>query len=207
MSALTEEDILFLGVAAFVVFLFLLYWFIVAIMHGATEVCPSPYTGHPLRKAVDIPWMTKEKVLRYLYERVDYANRMIDFDRAAFCRETGRIFTNCVDWRGKIKVDWTFLKKHFPGNYVSWGSLNRDQQEYIRDKHRSLEGYQIHYSSQNSSPKRVEEEYALMKPGPLYVDLETGILIGWKCVPDTELEILIVQRPVEQYLPGIHKKY
>jgi hypothetical protein len=207
MLALTEEDILFLGVAAFVVFLLLLYYFYLGIKHSATEICLSPYSGHPLRKASDIPWMTKERVLRYLYESEDYANRIFDFERAALCRETGRIFPNCIDWRGKIMVNWTFLNKRFPGNYVSWGSLNSDQQQFIRDKHASLEHYQIHYSSQNPSPKRVEKEYALMKPGPLYVDLETGILIGWKCVPDTDLEVLVVQRPVEQYLPGIHKKY
>lgn len=207
MLNLTEEDLIFLGVAVVVVFLLLLYYFFMGLKHNSTEICLSPYTGYPLRKASDIHWETKEKVLRFLYRKKDFANRIFDFERAAMCRETGRIFPDCINWWGKINLDWTFINKRFPGNYVSWGSLNRDQQDFIRDKHLSLEGYQTHYSSQNPSPKKVEREYALMKPGPLYVDLETGILIGWKCVPDTDLEVLTVQRPSEQYLPGIHKKY
>lgn len=207
MLNLTEEDLLFLGVAVVGIFLLLLYYFFMGLKHNSTDICLSPYTGYPLRKASDIHWETKEKVLRFLYQKKDFANRIFDFERAALCRETGRIFPDCINWWGKINLDWTFINKRFPGNYVSWGSLNRDQQDFIRDKHLSLEGYQTHYSSQNPSPKRVEREYALMKPGPLYVDLETGILIGWKCVPDTDLEVLTVQRPSELYLPGIHKKY
>jgi hypothetical protein len=31
----------------------------------------------------------------------------------------------------------------------------------------------------------------------LYVDVETQILIGWKEVPGTEVEVLIVQKPKE----------
>jgi hypothetical protein len=207
MLAVTNEDIFFFGGAAFVIFLLLVVYFVISWNQNKTEVTLSPYSDKPLRQASDIHWEAKEKVLRFLYERNDFANRIFDFNRSALCRDTGRIFPNCMNWWGAINIDWTFLKKQFPGDYVSWGSLSEDQQEFIRLKHPSLEGYQTHYSSQNPSPKRVEKEYALMKPGPLYVDLETGILMGWKSVPDTDLEVLIVQRPVERYLPGIHKKY
>lgn len=207
MFVATQEDILFYGGAALFIFALLVIYFLLSWKQNKTDVCLSPYSKKPLRRASDIHWEAKEKVLRFLYERNDFANRIIDFNRAALCRETGRIFPNCINWWGTIFVDWSFINKHFPGNYVSWGSLTVDQQEFIRVKHPFLEGYQTHYSSQNPSPKRVEQEYAVMKPGPLYVDLETGILIGWKCVPDTDLEVLIVQRPVERYLPGIHKKY
>ena len=65
----------------------------------------------------------------------EYDNSIFDFGKAAFCRETGRIFPNVVTWYGTIKVDWTFLNKRYPGNYVSWGSLSEYQQEMIRSAH------------------------------------------------------------------------
>ena len=35
----------------------------------------------------------------------------------------------------------------------------------------------------------------MTRPGPLYVDIETKVLLGWKVVPGTDLEVLIVQKP------------
>ena len=207
MIAVALEDVFLLVVAAIVTFGLLIASFVYSWIGGTQPASPSPYTGKPLRRAIDIPWDTKAKVLKYMFERTDYANQIISFEHAALCRETGRIFPKCVTWYGAIRVDWRFLNKRYPGDYISWGSLNKEHQKEIRQMHHSMDGYQTHYSSQNSSPNRIEEEYALMKPGPLYVDPATGVLLGWKCVPDTDIEVLIVQRPVEQYLPGIHKKY
>ncbi len=207
MNSVTPEESVFLVVTVILILLFLGASFGYNLLGGPKQLPVSPYTGKPLRPAMEIYWEAKEKVLKYLFQRQDFANRIIAFNRAALCRDTGRIFPNCVTWYGQYNVDWSFIRKHFPGHYVSWGSLSKDQQNEIREKHGSLEGYQTQFSSQNPSPRQVEEEYAYMKPGPLYIDTETGILIGWKCVPDTELEVLVVQRPLEQYLPGIHKKY
>jgi len=145
--------------------------------------------------------------LRFLYNMNDYHNRMFDVTRAGFCRETGRLFPDALNWYGVIKVDWSFLNKRFPGRFVSWGSLTEDQKLKISDRHRSLEGFQTKYSSSTPSPRKLEPLYAYAKPGPLYVDVDTGVLLGWKCVPDTELEVLIVQKPQEIYIPGINKKY
>ena len=206
MLAVTLEEMLFLGVSALIVFLLLAFYFWYSWRENDSDIL-SLYSKKPLRRGSDVYWVEKEKVLKYLYKKHDYANRIFDFKKAVLCRETGRIFPDCVTWWGAIKLDWTFLNKRYPENFVSWGSLSKDQQDSIRDKHPSIDGYQTYYSSQNPSPQRVEMDYAMMKPGPLYADPETGILIGWKCVPDTDLEVLIVQRPVERYLPGIHKKY
>lgn len=120
---------------------------------------------------------------------------MFDFRKASFCRETGRIFQNTINWMDIIHVDWNYLQSRFPGQFVSWGSLSRDQQAEIREAHESLEGFQIRFSSKRPAPINVEAEFALMKPGPLYVDISTKVLLGWKEVPGTELEVLIVQRP------------
>lgn len=135
----------------------------------------------------------------------EYDNGLFDLSRAAICRTTGRIFPDSVTWHGSIRVDWNFLQKRYPGEYVSWGSLTQEQKTIIKEKHLSLEGFQTEFSSPKSSPRLIEPQYAYASPGPLYVDIRTGILLGWKCVPDTELEVLIVQKPFEKYLPGITK--
>src|SRR5262245_55307189 len=85
----------------------------------------SPYTGIPLRLATEIPYSSAEKIMRYLYNLQQYDNRIFKLKNAAFCRETGRIFQNCVTWFDIINLDWSFLQKRHPGNYVSWGSLSR----------------------------------------------------------------------------------
>jgi hypothetical protein len=159
----------------------------------------SPYTGIPLRRATDLTYFAAERVLRFLYEFQQYDNRIFKLSRAAYCRETGRIFTNCVTWLDTVKVDWTFLQKRYPGSYVSWGSLNKDQQQAVRDAHESLEGFQTEISSPTPSPRGIEPEYAYTKPGPLYVDIETKVLLGWMVVPSTDLEVLIVQKPVRGF--------
>jgi hypothetical protein len=165
----------------------------------------SPYSKTPLRHASDISWYNAEKVILYLKELKEYDNRPFSLKRAALCRETGRLFPRCVNLWHEIKLDWSFIAKRYPGSYISWGSLSADQQREIREEHHSLEGFQTSYSCTAASPTAITPEYAFAKPGPLYVDLNTKILVGWKCVPDAELEVLIVQKPIDrkQLLPKI----
>jgi methionyl-tRNA synthetase len=40
--------------------------------------------------------------------------------------------------------------------------------------------------SASPSPRAIESEFAYTKPGPLYVDINTNILLGWQVVPGTE---------------------
>lgn len=161
------------------------------------EASLSPYTGLPLRRATGLSYLARERVYRVLHQLNQYDNRLFDLRKAALCRETGRIFPNCVTWYDTIKLDWTFLQKRFPGHFVSWGSLNSDQQAAIKNVHQDMKGFQTMFSCPEPSPRLVDERYVYEKPGPLYVDVNTGTLVGWKCVPDTDLEILIVQKPTE----------
>lgn len=160
-------------------------------------VCPCPYSGLPLRKATDISYTSMVKVAKFLTEFPGYDNQIFKFYWASLSRETGRIFPSSVTWYGKIKVDWNFLQKRLPGHYVSWGSLSLDQQRVIREVHGTLEGFQTEFSSPNPAPSHIEHQYAFTKPGPLYVDLETKILLGWQCVPHSNLEVLIVKKPLQ----------
>lgn len=207
IAVVSHEDLVYFGLALFLVILGLLANAIFSWWMNRHPVCPCPYTNYPLRKAFDIHYLTKGKVLRYLFDMHDYYNRMFDFNQAAIERLTGRIFPNALNWYGAIRVKWDFLQKRYPGEFVSWGSLTEEQQLFIIDKHSSLEGFQTEFSSSRSSPRAIEPEYTYKKPGPLYVDVDTSVLLGWKCVPGTDLEVLIVQKPVEIYIPGIRKKY
>jgi hypothetical protein len=195
LSVLTSIQVLAFSLAVLACFFLLFLGFIATWWLARREVTLSPYSGMPLRRATSLSYYSMEKVLKYLYQMHQYDNRVFDIKKAALCRETGRIFPDGLTWYNIIKVDWSFIQKRYPGKYVSWGSLTDEQKKYIRSIHDSLENFQTTYCSQNSSPRLVEEQYAFEKPGPLYVDLDQGVLVGWHCVPDTELEVLIVQKP------------
>ena len=194
-AAVDNMDIALFGIAILIVVLALSGLCFYGIWLSNRPPSLSPYSRLPLRRATDLSYYTAERTLRFLYNMHQYDNRIFSLKHAAVCRETGRIFTDAVTWYDKIKVDWSFLQKRLPGSYVSWGSLTTEQQGLIRNAHDSIEGFQTDFSSPNSSPKAIEAKYALAAPGPLYVDINTKILLGWKSVPDTDVEVLIVQKP------------
>lgn len=198
-TSFDQADVIFFSIILLGVFVAFFIAFLVSTWIRRNAEGSSPYTGLPLRRAQTLPYESAKKILQFLYERQDYDNRMLDLKSAAICRETGRIFPNCVSWLDTITVDWTFLKKRYPGDYVSWGSLTDAQQHRIRMAHYSLDGFQTDRSSSQSAPSAVEKEYIYLKPGPLYVDINTQILIGWQCIPDSDFEVLIVQKPKPTY--------
>jgi hypothetical protein len=195
LGVLTSTQVLLFSLAVLACFFLLFLAFITAWWMRRREVSLSPYSGMPLRRATSLSYYSVEQVLKYVYHMHQYDNRVFDVRKAALCRETGRIFPDAVTWYNVLKVDWSFIQKRYPGTYVSWGSLTDAQQNAIRSIHESLEGFQTTGSSSIPSPRLVEARYAFEKPGPLYVDMDKGILVGWQCVPDTELEVLIVQKP------------
>jgi hypothetical protein len=195
LAAVDTMDVALFGILILVFIMVLCGLCIYGIWLEKQPSSLSPYSRQPMRPGSDLSYYAAEKVLRFLYNLHQYDNRIFSLKRAAVCRETGRIFPNVVTWYNKIKIDWSFLQKRYPGNYVSWGSLTSEQQEIIRMAHDSLKGFQTDFSSPNPSPRAIEAKYALASPGPLYVDINTKVLLGWKEVPDTDLEILIVQKP------------
>lgn len=161
----------------------------------------SPYSELPLRHCRDLSYASIGKIYLYLTGLRQYDNRMPNIHRVVVCRETGRVFPDAVDWLGRITLDWSFLQRRYPGAYVSWGSLTYRQQQVIREAHTTLAGFQTEQSSAHPSPRMIEAEFALAKPGPLYVDLDTLTLLGWKLVPGSDLEVLIVQKPKRAVAP------
>ncbi len=163
------------------------------IQRQKDSVCP--YTGSPLQRAEYFTFYSKEQVLRFLYDHHSYDNPMFKLNKAAYCRDTGRIFPNAVTWYDRIAVDWSFIQKRCRGNFVSYGSLSDEQKLRLKKAHGSLNGFQTTFTSRRPSPRDVEPDFALAKPGPLYVDIDKYLLMGWKIVPGTDFEVLIVQKP------------
>jgi hypothetical protein len=186
--------VVFLLVVAFMVAILIIGW-----LFTSRKDSVSPYTGMPLRRGRDLSYNSMLQIYKFMEPYKEYDNRMFKVTQSAIDRETGRVFPNCITWTGHIKLDWTFLQKRLRGNYVSWGSLTKERQDEIRRLHDTLDGYQTEFSCPRAAPVDIESAYIYTKPGPLYVDPDTAILIGWKMVPGTELEVLIVQRPIKRY--------
>lgn len=189
----TEVIIFSVAILGALVFTMAAFW----IGHWILNQPPSnsPYSDTPLRRCADISYFAKVQLLRYLFFLRQYDNRVFDINKAAFCRETGRIFQDCISWYDVVKVDWSFLEKRYPGHWVSWGSLTDTQQRVILEAHHKLEGYQMEKSCPEPAPYKITPEFAYTRPGPLYVDLETKVLMGWKEIPETDFEVLIVTKP------------
>lgn len=200
MEPLNQGDIVLFGLVLFLVLAGLIFYFYHNFWRVDLKSGLSPYTGMPVRPARELTYYTKDKIYAYLRGLAEYENRPFDFDQAALCRDTGRIFPDCATWLGGYSLDWSFLRKRYKGNFVSWGSLTEERKKEIKKMHDPLDGYQVLFSSKNPSPRHVEEDFALMKPGPLYVDPDTGVFLGWKIVPDTELEVMIVQKPRKTHM-------
>ena len=161
----------------------------------------SLYAHEPMTLGMDLAFSAVQGVEQYLQSYHQSVNPPIDLMRAAVCRKTGRIFPACVNWLGYIRLKWSFLNQRHPGRWISWGSLTPSQMAQVRERHGPIEGFQIEESSNRAKPNEIETHFAEVKPGPLYVDLETMTLLGWKSVPDTTLEVMIVQLPkFDQYV-------
>lgn len=155
----------------------------------------SPYSGRPMMLGVDLPISIAKQVEGFLESLPQPENPSFEMDRAAICRETGRIFPNVVNKGEIIRLNWRFLVDRCPGNWVSWGSLSQQLKAVIKLHHRDIEGFQLEKSCPNRLPQDVEPYYAMMKPGPLYVDSAKKTFLGWQVVPGTHLEVLVVKKP------------
>jgi hypothetical protein len=155
----------------------------------------SPYSRQPMMYGVDLPQSIARHIEEYMKSLDQKENPPFDMNRAAICLKTGRIFPDCVGKSGIIRLGWDFLEKRYPGRWVSWGALPEVQRATIKLCHRSVEGFQLECCSPKPDPSDVDDYYALAKPGPLYVDISRRILLGWKHIPGTTFEVLIVQKP------------
>ncbi len=183
---------------AILMILFSLLWFSWKKegVHGGT----CPYCGQPMRFGMDVAKSIVGMVNAFLAEQPQPDNPKIDFYRAACCPSSGRIFPNCVSSNEQISLSWDFLKQRCEGTFVSWGALSEEQRGIVKLLHGSLEGFQTEHCSSRLRPEEIEKECASLSPGPLYIDRMTNVVMGWKKVPGTYFEVLVVQRPRFQSL-------
>jgi len=156
----------------------------------------SLYTGQPMMLGVDIPHSLGRQVEEFVKSLPQPENQPFDYMKAAVCRQTGRLFPNAVKHGELIHLNWNFLNERCKGNWISWGSLTGAQQGIIRLCHASLAHFQTEKSCPKAAPKDIEPYYVMMRPGPLYIDIEKNILLGWQNVPGTNFEVLVVQKPL-----------
>jgi len=98
----TTGWVLLLSVAIVATLAFLIFAFWFGWWMSGRAMGVSPYTGVPLRRATDLSYYAAEQALLFLYNFQQYDNRIFKLSRAAYCRETGRIFTVCnVDGYGE----------------------------------------------------------------------------------------------------------
>jgi hypothetical protein len=200
MGPIDVPAILFL-IAIFVVIvavLFSLVW--VGWKREAVRGHVCPYCGAKMQLGIDVARSVAGMVNSFLDVQPSNGNPAIDFAKAAYCPRTGRIFPNCVTTSEQVTVSWNFLQERCPGTYVSWGSLSEEERGVLKILHDSFDGFQTEKSSVHSRPEDVEEEVSSLSPGPLYVDRQQKILLGWKKVPGTYFEVLVVQNPRFQTL-------
>jgi len=198
-TEIQDTDVIVFGILFLVACVLTMIGFFIGASIRRKSVAISPYTGFPLRRGDELPYESARKILQFIYDLQDYDNRLFDIKKAAICRETGRVFPKSISWLDVMSVDWNFLQKKYPGHYVSWGSLSPEQQSAIRRAHGTLEGFQTEISSKDPAPSAVTAEFAYAKPGPLYVDLQTKVVLGWKRIPSSDFEVLIVQKPKRRY--------
>ena len=159
-----------------------------------------PYTHEPMRLGVDIATSLTGYVNAFIKEQEQPDNPDIDFAKAAYCPKTGRIFPECVQPGEQVSLSWDFIKRRYKGTFVPWGALSEEERGVIKLLHDSLEGFQTEKNSLMLRPEDIEEDLATVTPGPLYVDRSAKILMGWKKVPGTYFEVLVVQKPKFQSL-------
>lgn len=185
--------LLFSSLAAVLAVLIFLLWVGWRKEEIRGDTCP--YCKRPMRFGMDVAQSIVNMVNAFFVDLDPLDNPKIDFVRAAYCPETGRIFPNCVGQNDQISLSWDFLSNRCPGTYVSWGSLSEEERGILKLLHGSVEGFQTEVSSLQSRPQDGEEEFYSLAPGPLYVDRREKTLLGWQKVPGTRFEVLVLQRP------------
>lgn len=155
----------------------------------------SPFSKKPMMLGVDMPFSIAKQIEEFVKSLPQPENPPFEMSKAAVCRETGRIIPNAV-MRGEIvRLTPRYINERYPGNWVSWGSLTEEQKGIVKLHHREIPAYQMEHSSRNRFPQSAEQYYAVMKPGPLYVDMTTKTFLGWLVAPGTYFEVLVVKKP------------
>jgi hypothetical protein len=155
----------------------------------------SPYADIFLNDAATLTYDAVRHVHAFMTMLPQPENAFFDITKAAVCKTTGRLFPDSIGKRGVVTLKKSLIQQRYPGRYMLWETLTEQQKSLVIAAHDTMEGFQLQGSATSSRPYEIRRCYRRLKPGPLYVDRKTNILVGWKNVPETDLEVLVVQKP------------
>lgn len=193
-SKVAYSSLILTGVGLGAVFLLLLLFWYLGWRWMNSSTSRSPYGGGELRRGDELSYASVLHLEKFLQSLPEEWRPIFDLNDAAVCQSTGRIFPSSLNRFGVLRVNWAFLKRFHKGALYSWGSLSPRERAFFEKAFPNLDRFQTSQSSCRPHPSDVERKYVLLKPGPLYVDLQNQTLLGWVCVPHTDLEVLILRR-------------
>ncbi len=135
----------------------------------------SPFSGKPMIRGHDLTFEAVARLRTHLGKAPQPENPDFQWTHSVVCRETGRVFTDVVNRWGVARVSSNYLKRRYPGTYTPWTALQPSERQAVLARHpQGIGAYEL---------------------DGLYVDLTTKTLLGWQRVPETGLQILIVNKP------------
>lgn len=155
----------------------------------------SPFSHYEYLMPAEQLHFTAMQYVHQFLQNHPYSQMKVDLTSTLVCRKTGRIFSCDTKCRRTMKSAECYLMQHYSGVLVPWSTLNQEQKQNFVARHSCLKHFQLHPSGANTAFSYSDWTSADMKPGPLFVDLEAGVAVGWQCIPHTNLEIIIVQPP------------
>ncbi len=138
----------------------------------------SPFTGKKLLPATCILYPAAEKIALFMQAEKQVP---IDWEQATFCPDTRRIFPKSLNQLGAVALPSPYWRGVYDKpSLTAWLFLTDEQKDEMFQLHGAIKGFQLGHQK---------------RPGPLFVDLKSKTLVGWKQVPDTDIEVLIVHYP------------
>jgi len=147
----------------------------------------SPYGGGPLRKLEELHYDKLFLLERYLQSH----NLSYSLKESLICEKTGRVFPKKTLRFNTLSVSRNFLSRMHQGKWLLWSSLSDQQKKKVVRSHLLHYDQLEQFQCEGFQNKSSLEEERRGKPGPLYVDLKTKNLLGWRSVPTTDLELLV----------------
>ena len=158
-----------------------LFWFGWRMTQRSHSV--SPYTGIPLRRTTEISYYSAERILKYLYDLHQYDNRIFKSNRLLFAGKRGGFFKIASPGMMSSASIGISCRNGIPAT-MSPGEAYQETQDAIREAHASI---WMDFRQRNPPPLLSAHDrtgICLYKTGPLYVDPETKVLLGWKKSPE-----------------------
>lgn len=197
LSSLTFDFFLWFILGLFF-FIGIYFLFIIILQNNLlSNKGKSPFSGLPLRKGGELSFFAEKKLHEFYMSLPRHFNQTPKLDKSTICTSTGRIFPNSISKFGATSNPKDIFLNYPKGDYILWQELSDPLKKTIIENHDSIKGFQINQLPKYTKEQPLNHKFAHIKPGPLFVDLKTKALLGWKEIPETNLETLVYQPPTK----------